>query len=205
MKRRNHCPLTYRARSSGRAVSSAGSRRCLASRDGVRSCFRYRGFTIVELIVVVILLGILSISAISRFVQPSAFSPGIVAEAAIAEIRFAQQLASSRRDAAVTFTMDRFGDDWRFRVTTDVDGLVRTELVEAENTTVQATSGALTNTVAGGTPLVLQFSHAGDLTAVTIGAAAGSPAMGVGLGIDGDSRRDACIYPSGYASAAACI
>ena len=154
---------------------------------------------------VVILLGILSISAISRFVQPSAFSPGIVAEATIAEIRFAQQLAASRRDATVTFALDRLGTDWRFQVITDVDGLVRTELVEAENTTVQATNGALTDSIDGGTPLIMQFSHAGDLAAVTIGAVAGSPAMGVGLGIDGDSRRDACVYPSGYASAAACI
>jgi len=63
----------------------------------------------------------------------------------------------------------------------------------------------LTDNVDGGTPLVLQFRHAGDLAAVTIGAAVGTPAMGVGLGVNGDSRRDACVYPSGYASAAACI
>ena len=63
----------------------------------------------------------------------------------------------------------------------------------------------MTDIVDAGTPLVLQFRHAGDLAAVTIGAAAGSPAMGVGLGVIGDSQRDACVYPSGYASAAACI
>ena len=129
----------------------------------------------------------------------------MVAQAAIAEIRFAQQLAASRREAAVTFVVDRLGDDWRFQVITDVDGLVRTELVAAGNTTVQATSGALTDTVDGGTPLVLQFRHAGDFAAVTIGAAAGAPALGVGLGVDGDSRRDACVYPSGYASVPACM
>lgn len=162
------------------------------------------GFTVVELVLVVILLGILGVAAMSRFVEPSAFAPGIVSETLIAEARIAQQIAASRRDAAVTLTVDRLGADWRFRVATSVDGVVRTQQVAAENTGIQAASGAVSDDLDAATPLVLQFGHDGDLAAVVVGATPGSAALGVSLGISGDSARAACIYPTGYASASAC-
>ena len=78
----------------------------------------------VELIAVVMLLGILSMAAVSRMVRPSAFAPGIVAQAIIAEARIAQQRAASRGDALVTLTVDQLGSDWRLALSTDVDGVI---------------------------------------------------------------------------------
>lgn len=153
---------------------------------------------------VIVLLGVLSMTASSRFVRPQAFAPAIVTQALVAETRFAQQLATSRRDAQVSLILDRVADDFRFRVATDVDGVVRTELVEAEDTTVQATSGAASDTVDVGAALILTFDHAGDLSAVTIGAGAGNPDLGVVLQITGTSTRMACVYPSGYANDETC-
>lgn len=162
------------------------------------------GFTIVELITVVILLGILSVTAISRFVEPSAFAPGIVTHAVIVQARAAQQLAASRADAVVTLTVDKAGDQWRMRVSTDVDGVLSTELVAAENTTLTVSSGGAPTLIDATTPLVVRFDRLGDLSAVLIGAAAGTPAAGIDLQFNGDSARSACIYPSGYATDAVC-
>jgi MSHA pilin protein MshC len=165
---------------------------------------RPEGFTVVELIAVIVLLSILGVVAMGRMVSPNLFAPAIVTQAVVAESRFAQQIATSRHDAAVTLTLDRLGDDWRLRVATDVDGVVRTELVEAEDTTVHAASGAANGSIGAGATLIVSFDRAGDLSAITIGGGAGDPAAGVGLSISGDSTRQVCIYPSGYANADAC-
>lgn len=162
------------------------------------------GFTIVELITVIVLLGILSISAMSRFVQPSAFAPGIVTHAVIAQARAAQQLAVSRADARVMLIVDRIGVDWRLRVQTDLEGVVHSELVSAHNTSLQVNSGPASAVIDGSTPLLVEFAHSGDLSSVLLGSSAGSATAGVALSFSGDSDRSACIYPTGYVADASC-
>jgi len=169
-----------------------------------RVFYRPHGFTIIELITVVVLLGILSMVAFSRFVRPSAFVPSIVAHGVVAETRLAQQRAASRRDAVVTLTLDRSGTDWRFQHATDVDGIVRTELIGASNTALEADSGPANGAVDAANPLILQFDSAGDILSVTIGAAAGDPSQGVSISLTGDSDREVCIYPTGYAVEETC-
>ena len=165
---------------------------------------RSQGFTIVELITVILLLGILSTVAIARFVKPSAFVPAIVASAVVAQSSFAQQLAAARADATVALLIDRQGGDWRFRVSNSVDGIVRTELVGADNSGLVVTSGAAVGPVDAATPLIVTYRRDGDLASVVLGAVAGDPASGVGLSLTGDTSRELCIYPSGYATDAPC-
>lgn len=165
---------------------------------------RCSGFTLVELVAVVVLLGVLGVVASARFVGPAAFAPAMVAQAAQAEARLARQLAASRHDARVSLLLDRSGGHWRLRVVTDVDGVVRTALVEAENTTVQATSGALSRTLDATTTVTVGFDRRGDLATVAIGGSAGDPALGVGLLVAGDANRRLCIHPSGYVTDDAC-
>ncbi len=195
------------------AASELDARHTPADRRGFRAFSGYRaisgyrafsGFTIVELITVVILLGILSVTAISRFVQPSAFAPGIVTHAFILQARAAQQIAASRADAQVTLTVDRVADEWRLRVVSDVDGVLRNELVPAENTTLTASSGSASGLIDASAPLRLRYDSQGDLSAVFIGAATGVPDSGVDLQFSGDSDRSVCVYPSGYATDNAC-
>lgn len=169
-----------------------------------RARFGQEGFTVVELIAVVIVLSILGAFAMGRMGSPAMFAPAVVTHALVAETRFAQQLATSRHDAVVTLMVDQAGSDWRFRVSTDVDGVVRTELVDTDGTTVQASSGPASGSLGGGSLLALSFDHGGDLSAVVIGATSGDPAAGVSLMVTGDSTRQACVYASGYANDEAC-
>ena len=163
------------------------------------------GFTIVELVIVVILLAILGVTAISRSVEPSAFAPSIVTHRAIEAVRYAHQIAASRQDAVVTLTVTQDGADWRFRTSTDVDGVVDDSTVGRENSTLDATSGAVTASLDAATPLVLRFDGRGAVDAITIGASSGDVTRGVQIAVGGDSARTICVYPTGYAANDACL
>ena len=52
-----------------------------------------RGFTLVEIIMVVVLMGILAVSVVPKFVDTSAFSLAGGAAMAVADIRYTQELA----------------------------------------------------------------------------------------------------------------
>ncbi len=139
-----------------------------------------------------------------RMVKPSAFAPSVISHALVVESRIAQQLAISRVDAIVSLWVDRPGDEWRFRINTDVDGQIRVRSFTAYNTTLQATSGAAADNISVGTPLMITFSHSGDIAAVQIGASTGDATMGVDFQLSGDSDRQVCIYASGYSTDGAC-
>lgn len=180
-----------------RGVRVSGRRACIPPPPG-------RGFTLVELISVMILLSILGIFAMARMTSPALFAPAVVSGAVAAEVRLARQLAAARRDAVVSVTVDRLGDAWRLRTSSDVDGVLRTELVRADNTALQVASGTASAFLDAATALTLTFDHAGDLSTVLIGATPGTPGSGVNLTVAGDSTRRLCVYPSGYAHAGAC-
>lgn len=162
------------------------------------------GFTMVELIAVVVLLSVLGVVAMGRMVSPDLYAPAVVSQALVAELRFAQQLATSRQDAAVSLTVNRSGAHWQLQVATDVDGVIRSETLDAANTAITAVSGPASATLGPGNALSVSFDHGGDLTDVTIGASAGAPDSGVAITVAGDTSRNLCIYPSGYANQSPC-
>ncbi len=163
------------------------------------------GFTIVELIAVIVLLSILGVVAMARLPSPNLFAPAVLAQALISEARLARQIAASRHDAVVTLSVIAEPEGWRARVSTDVDGIIRSQLIETAGTTIAASSGAAAASLDATTPLTVSFDAAGRVGAITIGAVAGSPGLGLQLSISGDNSRDICLYASGYASDAACV
>ena len=162
------------------------------------------GFTIVELVVVIILLAILSAVALSRAVSTSAFTPATVAHQLQQELKLAQATAMSRQDTQVFFQLDLAGDDWRLLTSTTIDGVLRTIAVPAENTDVRLTSGSTVEVLGDGGALLVQFSSLGNLTALSLEGNAVPAANGLLLEVIGDSSRNLCLYNTGYLANGIC-
>lgn len=167
---------------------------------------RAGGFTIVELIAVLLLLGILSTVAMSRMVKGSAYTPSLVVQEVVALTRFGQQLAMSRQDATVSLEMQQIASDWRFRVRVDsgagaIDA--RVQATERSNSSITVTNGATTMTLASD-PLVLTFDGLGNLSTAAVGATAMNASIGVQLTVLGDSNRTVCVSSTGYAYRDSC-
>lgn len=164
-----------------------------------------RGFTIVELVVVIILLGILSVAAVSRMMSPSDFAPGMVSATTASQFRYARALAFAREDTDVQFVITVVGGDWQITSSTAADGTLRSEEIEQGDTTLQLANGAFSGVVTTTDPLRITFASNGDLASASLGTQSLDPALGLRLQIDGDSSRTLCVYPNGYLLTADCV
>ncbi|MEM7099036.1 MAG: type II secretion system protein [Pseudomonadota bacterium] len=163
-----------------------------------------QGFTIVELVVVIILLSILSAVALSRSVSTTAFTPASVAHQMHQEIKFAQATAMSRQDTDITFQLDANGDNWRLINSSTADGILRTALVPAENTDIRLTSGATVETLQDGGSLLIAFDSLGNVNSLSVEGSAVSATTGLLVEVIGDNSRSLCLYNSGYLANGSC-
>ncbi len=162
------------------------------------------GFTIVELITVVLLLGVLSAVAFSRFGSTNAFEPAILLQQVDEQVRLAQKLATSRQDGQITFRLDLVADEWQTQVSSSIGGVLYTSTTTKNNSSILASSGTASANLSVGNPLQIALDGLGNLDSVQIGGALGNADMGAELQIVGDSTRVLCIYPSGYVSHNVC-
>jgi prepilin-type N-terminal cleavage/methylation domain-containing protein len=165
------------------------------------------GFSIVELIAVLLLLGILAATATSRLVGGNAYAPALVAQELVALGRLAQQTAMSRRDATVSLDVDADAGDWRIRVTVVAGGSasVSDEARSAmHNTALAIGNGATSLPLSASEVLHLQFDGAGGLVAGSAGAAPLDPTVGIAIVVTGDSSDSVCFGSAGHAYRGAC-
>ena len=170
----------------------------------IRTPIRY-GFTIVELVVVIILLGILSVAAVSRMISPSDFAPGMVSATTASQFRYARALAFAREDTDVRFMLAVVGGDWQITSSTDADGTVRSEQIEQGDTSVQLVNGSFSGVVSNSDPLRITFASDGGVASAMLGAQSLDPDLGLRLQINGASSRLLCVYPNGYLLTADCV
>ena len=69
------------------------SKLALLPGSGQVACRTGKGFTLVELVVVIVLVSIVAVSAVSRYLTPSAFDAAGVRDGLITTLRAAQQAA----------------------------------------------------------------------------------------------------------------
>lgn len=163
-----------------------------------------QGFTLIELITVIILLGILSAFAVSRFSSSQSYSTTVIKNQLIASVRLAQQTAMSRSSVSssgqtqLQITGD--SDNWFLNITSGP--ITYNAQVDRGNeqvrygTNTSATCSALT--ASSSTPLVLTFNGDGNRV----------PATALRICVDRPSSTadiELCISPSGYAYEGACL
>lgn len=159
------------------------------------------GFTIVELITVIILLGVLSTVAISRSVKPSSFEAAVVSGYLIEEFRFARRLAISRQDVDVSVTLTLVADTWQSAVRAD-------GIIDLRARSMARSNGYLVNgggDINTGDTLTIAFNRDGTLGAADVSGAALVVTSGFELDVIAENQRTICVYPTGYVTRNACV
>ncbi len=174
---------------------------------------RNQGFSIVELIIAIVLLGIISSVAMSRFLRSDSYNPAITRDQVVSLARSAQQKAIGRND--VTLTIQPVDDLIEVRLD-DGAGQVqisrmdlatvnmRADVNELDSCSVTAGGFAVTNAA----PLVLNYDSLGDLIT---GGVTGSPGFpqaittAVRLCINDSPAMSVCWSPSGFAYVGDCL
>jgi prepilin-type N-terminal cleavage/methylation domain-containing protein len=170
-----------------------------------------RGFTIIELIVVIVLMGLAGAVIIPRLLEPSTFEITSAQDGMIATIRAAQQAAVGR--ANVTFQITSDGNDWTFAAMSGATPL-RTFQVPTDNVLLETGSAASSgNTCATGFDTAvagdfsLDFKNDGGLQSFTNNASTenvNGSFNGVRICLNDTDAVSACVSPAGYAYAGNC-
>ncbi len=124
------------------------------------------GFTFIELAMVIVLLGVMSVSARALFVSQDSFSGAVVRNQLLSSARLTQQAALAKNDGtAVTFNLTQVGDNIEFRVSHGID--LSERQVELAGSTVTWSTANLSGScalVTGSLPHSMTFDADGETT-----------------------------------------
>lgn len=171
-----------------------------------------QGFTLIELIVAIVLIGILSAVTFSRFLRSDTFNASINRDQIISSVRAAQQKVIGRSD--VSLTLQPEGGQLQL-------------IVEQDNTEVQRSSAPLdgvslsgdvnildscANTsgayaITASNPMLLEFDSLGDLRrgGVQGGDYPGPVVTGLRICVNNNPQYSVCVSKAGYAYAGDCV
>lgn len=170
------------------------------------------GFSIVEAILVIVLVGILSAVVMSRFFQTNSLNPAVVRDQIISLSRTAQQSALGRSPVTLTVTPNASGSEV---VVQSVDGAGVIEEVALSLAGVSL-SADINNTssceassappISSAAPLTIAFGELGNLADTTVvNGAAGNPVnSALRVCVNDSATYSVCVSPSGFAYGGDC-
>ncbi|MBU6952852.1 prepilin-type N-terminal cleavage/methylation domain-containing protein [Hahella sp. HN01] len=151
------------------------------------------GFTMIEMIMVMILLGILSVTAISLFATRDAYSARVVADQILSQARLAEQIALGRRAASTTtLTLSLSGSD--FSGVVAQGGYVSQRDVDASGVSINWSQSATTSCAGSALPATITFNQDGDVI-----NPATSGTTNTLICVSGDTVYPICVTTLGYA------
>lgn len=169
---------------------------------------RHRGFSIIEIVVVLVILGVVSVAITSRVLRADTYNAAIARDQVISLARTAQQKAIGRND--VSLSIQGAGNNFEIRVS-DSTGVIESSRVARSSVDVQADVNQLSgcaalagNTVTDVTSFVLRYTELGDLLEGGVGGTAGIT-TGARVCINNDPAMSVCVSAAGYAYAGDCI
>ncbi len=164
-----------------------------------------RGFSVIELVIAIVIIGILSAVTISRFIGGTAFNPLAVQGQIISMIRAGQQASLGRADVEVTITPNVAGTEVTVAVE-DTGGTIESQTVEMNGVSLSGdvndtdacatTNGATSITSAA--PMTIRFLELGDLDLSGFGAGT-AVTTAVRVCVNNDNDFSVCVSPAGFA------
>lgn len=158
---------------------------------------KYQGFTLIELIMVIILLGVLSVFAVSRFPSKQPFSTVIINNQLLASARLAQQTSLSRASSAanITLTVSENSGEWNLAIASGGNTLFLTQVEQGSESIRFGTSLTGSCSSLATAPFTVTFDGDGNRI----------PFQNLRVCVDSDTDLELCISPSGYAYEGTCL
>jgi len=171
----------------------------------------HAGFTVVEIVVVILILAIISAVAISRILSGNALNAIVVRDQIISLARTAQQNAMGRSDVDLTITPSAGGDEITL-TTNDTSGVIESYTFSLSTVSLSGDindtdSCAVTNgadAITNATPLTLAFGELGDLGISGVTGSTGAVTSAVRICLNDTASESVCVSPSGFAYAGDC-
>jgi MSHA pilin protein MshC len=159
-----------------------------------------QGFTLIELITVIILLGILSAFAISRFPSAQGYSATIIKNQLIASARLAQQTALSRASAGANVVLNVSVIAGQWNLVVSGGGISYSSQIDRGDEQIRFGTDLVSACSAlAVAPLAVSFDGDGNQI----------PSQNLRICIDSASASfsdyEICISPSGYAYEGSCL
>jgi len=105
----------------------------------MRQVSKQSGFTLIEMVTVIVILGIMAVAILPRFLGPSNFDSRTASDILISSLRQAQQLAMSKAPSAnVSVTTDNASK--RIRISYTESGVQNIDINISSNITITSTS-----------------------------------------------------------------
>lgn len=172
---------------------------------------RQAAFTLVEIVVVILVLGIISAVAMSRILGGNTFNAIIVRDQIVSLARTAQQNALGRSDVSMTITPGAGGNDVTL-VTSDSGGTIKTVTLALDTVSLrgdindtdscETTAGA--DAITNAAPMTLAFGELGNLDTSGVTGSTGAITSALRICLNNTASESVCVSPSGFAYAGDC-
>lgn len=168
-----------------------------------------KGFTIIELVFVVLILGIVSAFAMARILRGDSLDSAVVSDQLIAMARLAQQKAIGHSDVQLRVEPD--GSSLVISVS-DNNGLLESSSVPVAGVSLYAdvnqqtacSNPPLAGLISNNNPLLINYDSLGDLESGGVGAPAEIDS-GARICLSPDTNLSICISDAGFAYRGACL
>lgn len=166
-----------------------------------------RGFTIIEMIVVIVTISIISVVVMSRLSDANSFNGILLRDQIISLARVAQQSSLGRDDVELTITPNPAGSNVTIEskagvlvIESATTSLQSLSLTGDVNTTASCSGGGA-NTLTNSAPMRIAIEVLGDLgdSGVVGSGYPSSVSSAVRICINDDPAISVCISPAGFA------